>query len=79
MATRASSKDRDLPTVLAGLLNLDVRKILEIEEADERMRILFSMLDEFPQDVLFLDGPRLEQNIYYIIYAKTTWAEPLQF
>jgi hypothetical protein len=62
VATRASSKDRDRPTVLAGLLNLDVRKILEAKEADERMRMLYGMLDEFPQDVLFLDGPRFEED-----------------
>ncbi|KAJ5435757.1 Heterokaryon incompatibility [Penicillium cf. griseofulvum] len=62
VATRASSKDRDRPTVLAGLLNLDLRKILTVKGADERMRMLYSMLDEFPQDVLFLDGPRFEED-----------------
>ncbi|KAL4773847.1 hypothetical protein BDW60DRAFT_221449 [Aspergillus nidulans var. acristatus] len=61
VATRASSKDRDRPTVLAGLLNLDVSKILKVKEADERMRKLYSMLDMFPQDVLFLEGPRFEE------------------
>ncbi|KAL4745633.1 hypothetical protein BDW72DRAFT_211131 [Aspergillus terricola var. indicus] len=60
VATRASSKDRDRPTILAGLLNLDVSKILEVKKADERMRRLYSMLDMFPQDVLFLEGPRFE-------------------
>ncbi|KAL4763646.1 uncharacterized protein BDW70DRAFT_8076 [Aspergillus foveolatus] len=61
VATRASSKDRDRPTVLAGLLNLDVGKILKVKEADERMRKLYSMLDMFPQDVIFLEGPRFEE------------------
>ncbi|KAJ5360553.1 Heterokaryon incompatibility [Penicillium concentricum] len=62
VATRASSKDRDRATVLAGLLNLDLGKILEVKEADDRMRTLYSMLDEFPQDVLFLDGLRFEED-----------------
>jgi hypothetical protein len=62
VATRASSKDRDRPTVLAGLLNLDLKKILAVKGAEERMRMLYSMLDEFPQDVLFLDGPRFEED-----------------
>ncbi|KAL5341878.1 hypothetical protein BJX70DRAFT_357318 [Aspergillus crustosus] len=61
VATRASSKDRDRPTVLAGLLNLDISKILNIKETDERMRTIYSMLDMFPQDVLFLDGPRFDE------------------
>ncbi|KAL4978837.1 hypothetical protein BDW66DRAFT_164136 [Aspergillus desertorum] len=61
VATRATSKDRDRPTVLAGLLNLDVSKILKIKGADERMRKIYSMLDMFPQDVLFLEGPRFEE------------------
>ncbi|KAL4742984.1 hypothetical protein BDV11DRAFT_216183 [Aspergillus similis] len=70
VATRASSKDRDRPTVLAGLLNLDVSKILEVKEADERMRRLYSMLDMFPQDVLFLEGPRFEE--YGLRWAMKT-------
>ncbi|KAL4949537.1 hypothetical protein BDW69DRAFT_188226 [Aspergillus filifer] len=61
VATRATSKDRDRPTVLAGVLNLDLSKILEVKEADERMRKIYSMLDMFPQDVLFLEEPRFEE------------------
>ncbi|KAL2853185.1 hypothetical protein BJX68DRAFT_234159 [Aspergillus pseudodeflectus] len=62
VATRASSKDRDRATVLAGVLNLDVKKILEVKEAKERMRTLYGMLEWFPQDVLFLEGPRFEEE-----------------
>jgi hypothetical protein len=62
VATRASSKDRDRATVLAGVLNLDVKKILEVDKAEERMRTLYGMLERFPQDVLFLEGPRFEEE-----------------
>ncbi|KAL4932089.1 uncharacterized protein BDV17DRAFT_279769 [Aspergillus undulatus] len=62
VATRASSKDRDRATVLAGILNLDVKKILEVDEAEERMRSLYGMLERFLQDVSFLEGPRFEEE-----------------
>ncbi|KAL4781140.1 hypothetical protein BJX76DRAFT_363842 [Aspergillus varians] len=61
VATRASSKDRDRPTVLAGLLNLDVREVLKIKDTDERMLNVYSMLGVFPQDVMFLEGARFEE------------------
>ncbi|KAL3471442.1 hypothetical protein BJX99DRAFT_24604 [Aspergillus californicus] len=61
VATRATSKDRDRPTVLAGLLNLDVREVLKTKDADERMLRIYSMLGVFPQDVMFLEGPRFEE------------------
>ncbi|KAL4877594.1 hypothetical protein BJY04DRAFT_209864 [Aspergillus karnatakaensis] len=62
VATRASSKDRDRATVLAGVLNLEVKRILEAGDAGQRMRTFYSMLQEFPQDVLFLEGPRFEEE-----------------
>ncbi|KAL4993257.1 hypothetical protein BDV10DRAFT_179478 [Aspergillus recurvatus] len=62
VATRASSKDDDRPIVLAGVLNLDVKKILKVKGADMRMWKLYSMLDGFPTDVLFHDEPRFEME-----------------
>jgi hypothetical protein len=62
VATRASSKDSDRPIVLAGVLNLDVKKILKVKGADNRMWKLYSMLDGFPTDVLFHDEPRFEED-----------------
>lgn len=44
-----------------GVLNLNV-KILEVNGADERMRKFYSTLDGFPQDVLFQDGSRFEED-----------------
>ncbi|KAL3486902.1 hypothetical protein BJX62DRAFT_246513 [Aspergillus germanicus] len=62
VATRASSKDGDRPIVLAGVLNLDVGEILSVKGSDERMRKLYSMLEGFPMNVLFLAGPRFEDD-----------------
>ncbi|KAL6229294.1 hypothetical protein BDW75DRAFT_105779 [Aspergillus navahoensis] len=62
VATRASSKDGDRPIVLAGVLNLDVKEILSVKGSDERMRKFYSLLDAFPQDILFQDGPRFEDE-----------------
>lgn len=62
VATRASSKDNDRPIVLAGVLNLDVKKILKYKDPEIRMWKLYSMLDGFPTDVLFHDAPRFERE-----------------
>ncbi|KAF7179325.1 hypothetical protein CNMCM7691_008258 [Aspergillus felis] len=60
VATRAASKDGDRVIVLAGVLNLDVKKILKVKGTDGRMWMLYAMLREFPTDVLFHDEPRFE-------------------
>ncbi|CAG8902976.1 unnamed protein product [Penicillium egyptiacum] len=61
VATRATSKARDRPTILAGILNLDLKEILEVKGSDERMRKFYSLIDDFPQGVLFQPGPRFEE------------------
>ncbi|CAP95996.1 Pc21g10990 [Penicillium rubens Wisconsin 54-1255] len=60
VATRATSKARDRPIILAGILNLDLKEILDVKGSDERMRKFYSLIDSFPQDVLFQPGPRFE-------------------
>lgn len=62
VAMRAASKPGDRPIILAGILNLDVKEILDVTGAEERMRKFYSLLEEFPQDVLFQDGPRFEED-----------------
>jgi hypothetical protein len=62
VAMRASSKAGDRPIILASILNLDLKEILEIKGSDERMRKFYSLLDDFPQDVLFQPGPRFEED-----------------
>lgn len=62
VAMRAASKPGDRPIILAGILNLDVKEILDVKGPEERMRKFYSLLDEFPQDVLFQDGPRFEED-----------------
>lgn len=62
VAMRAASKPGDRPVILAGILNLDVKEILDAKGPEERMRKFYSLLDEFPQDVLFQDGPRFEED-----------------
>ncbi|KGO43967.1 Heterokaryon incompatibility [Penicillium expansum] len=62
VATRATSKAADRPIILAGILNLDVKVILEVKGSDERMRKFYSLIDNFPQGVLFQPGPRFEEE-----------------
>ncbi|KAJ5442416.1 hypothetical protein N7445_005423 [Penicillium cf. griseofulvum] len=62
VATRATSKAADRPIILAGILNLDLKEIIEVKGSDERMRKFYSLLDDFPQGVLFQPGPRFEED-----------------
>ena len=62
VAMRASSKAEDRPVILTGILDLDVGEILSVKGADERMRKLYGMLRKFPQNVIFQDGPRFEED-----------------
>lgn len=63
VAMRATSKAGDRPIILAGVLNLDVKEILEVKGgSDARMRKFYSMLDEFPHDIIFQEGPRFEED-----------------
>ncbi|EED13255.1 conserved hypothetical protein [Talaromyces stipitatus ATCC 10500] len=68
VAMRATSKAGDRPIILAGVLNLDVKEILDVkgdsdeQKSDERMRKFYSLLDEFPHDIIFQEGPRFEED-----------------
>lgn len=63
VAMRATSKAGDRPIILAGVLNLDVKEILEVKGgSDERMRRFYSILDEFPHHIIFQEGPRFEEE-----------------
>lgn len=63
VAMRATSKAGDRPIILAGVLNLDVKEILEAKGgSDARMRKFYGMLDEFPYGIIFQDGPRFEED-----------------
>ncbi|QGA18769.1 hypothetical protein EYB26_006454 [Talaromyces marneffei] len=63
VAMRATSKAGDRPIILAGVLNLDVKEILEVKGgSDARMRKFYSILDEFPHDIIFQEGPRFEDD-----------------
>ncbi|KAJ5807455.1 hypothetical protein N7447_010911 [Penicillium robsamsonii] len=62
VATRATSKAADRPIILAGILNLDLKEILSVKGSDERMRKFYSLIDDFPADVVFQHGPRFEED-----------------
>lgn len=63
VAMRSTSKAGDRPIILAGVLNLDVKEILEVKGgSDARMRKFYSMLDKFPHDIIFQEGPRFEED-----------------
>jgi hypothetical protein len=63
VAMRATSKAGDRPIILAGVLDLDVKEILEVKGgSDARMRKFYGMLDEFPHDIIFQEGPRFEED-----------------
>lgn len=61
VAMRAATRSEDRPIILAGILNLDLKKLLDEKSAEDRMRKLYSLLDEFPQDVIFQVGPRFDE------------------
>jgi hypothetical protein len=62
VATRATSKAADRPIILAGILNLDVKEILQVKGSDERMRKFYTLIDDFPQGVLFQPGHGLKKR-----------------
>ncbi|KAJ5177527.1 uncharacterized protein N7500_000226 [Penicillium coprophilum] len=79
VATRATSKTADRPIILAGILNLDLKPVLEVKGSDERMRKLYSLLNEFPQGVLFLHGPRFEEDGMRWAMKKCEYNEEIRF
>ncbi|KAJ5702865.1 hypothetical protein N7488_010413 [Penicillium malachiteum] len=61
LAMRAATRAEDRPIILTGILNLDLRKVLDEKGSDNRMRKFYTLLNEFPQDVIFQDGPRFDE------------------
>jgi hypothetical protein len=63
VGTRTATKPGDRPIILAGVLNLDVKPILDAQGGpEERMRVFYGMLDEFPYGILFEEEPRFEDD-----------------
>jgi hypothetical protein len=56
VAYRSTSKPRDEPVCMAGLMGLDVAAILELKTAEERMILFYMMLGEVPADIIFVRG-----------------------
>ncbi|KAI0770620.1 hypothetical protein C8Q74DRAFT_1202368, partial [Fomes fomentarius] len=56
---RTTSKPEDETIAIAGLLGVDVGRLLKAEEAAARMRMLFLELETVPAHVVFKDGPKL--------------------
>ncbi|KAJ5706179.1 hypothetical protein N7536_001868 [Penicillium majusculum] len=79
VATRATSKAADRPIILAGILNLDVKEILQVKGSDERMRKFYSLIDNFPQGVLFQPGPRFEEEGMRWAMKVCQYTEEIQY
>ncbi|OKL58949.1 hypothetical protein UA08_05525 [Talaromyces atroroseus] len=63
VGTRTATKPEDRPIILAGVLNFDVKPILDAKGGpEERMRVFYGMLDEFPYGILFEEEPRFEDE-----------------
>ncbi|RAO73246.1 uncharacterized protein BHQ10_009258 [Talaromyces amestolkiae] len=62
VGTRTATKPGDRPIILAGVLDMDVKPILDAKGPEERMRVFYSMLNEFPYDILFEAEPRFEDE-----------------
>ena len=57
---RSTSWPEDEPICLAGILGLDVRKVVEGNTAPERMSIWYSMLASVPLELIFHDTETLD-------------------
>ena len=63
VSARATSRDEDRPIILAGVIDLDARDLLNIRgDAEKRMKKFYEMLLKFPQDVLFEPGERFDED-----------------
>jgi hypothetical protein len=63
VSARATSRDEDRPIILAGVIDLDARGLLNIRgDAEKRMKKFYDMLSKFPQDVLFEPGERFDED-----------------
>ena len=61
--SRSTSNAGDEAVCLSILLGLDPEQILDTSD-DDRMRKLFSMLDIFPSQIVFMPGPRINHKGY---------------
>ncbi|KAI0694829.1 hypothetical protein C8Q76DRAFT_571965, partial [Earliella scabrosa] len=59
LKSRTTSKPEDESIAIAGLLGVDVAKLLAEEDADTRMRALFLELKTLPAGILFNGAPKL--------------------
>ena len=58
---RSTSVATDEALCLGGILNLDMAKVLKVP-ADHRMERVWDLLSDIPQDIIFLDAPRLSSK-----------------
>ena len=58
---RSTSVATDEALCLGGILNLDMAKVLEVP-AEQRMERVWDLLSDIPQDVIFLDAPKLSSK-----------------
>jgi hypothetical protein len=61
LITRTTSKLEDEPIIFSTLIGSDVCRLLDFPP-DQRHKELFLMQEEFPQDVVFHDGPRIAED-----------------
>lgn len=60
---RTTTHPEDSPVVLACLLGLDIKLLLEASEST-RMTALISQMSHLPQGILFVVGPRINKEYY---------------
>ncbi len=59
LRNRTASDTEDETLAIAGLLGIDAEKLLEVEGADERMRVLYLEVKNIPAAIVFQPGPKL--------------------
>ena len=68
---RSTSKKADETIVLAGLIDYDIKDLLDKPE-EMRLKIVLAAQSEFPQEILFLPGPRIQEDGYRWIVDSFT-------
>jgi hypothetical protein len=58
---RSTSVVTDEALCLAGILDLDLSKVVKEKPAD-RMKCVWSLLKDIPQDIIFFDAPKLKSK-----------------
>jgi hypothetical protein len=59
---RRTSHDLDMPLCMTAAMGKDVRKILEKEDLEERMKVFWTVVETTTSDVLFLRGPKISSS-----------------